>query len=268
MLTLTLRYDLVLRIAFAGTISFLFSGSLLAQGEGSVRGLAVTATAEVPVRPDWVVARVRMVGQSEELPDAKKLFHDQKRRFTEALAALKWPELTLVGPGPKIGLSGAQGFDPWGNPMEAMEGGDQGDVQFSFTELLDVKVTGLSELAPEAAMERLSSLLLTVKTAGHALYGVSQEQLSMWGMNMGQDLLGRYKPALEFGLSDTSAVESEAELKAIQSAKEKAKQLAKACGAELGKVTSFELVPGRKSWDSFGKDAIYAVRVRMVFDIL
>ena len=116
-------------------------------------------------------------------------------------------------------------------------------------------------------MERVSTLLVAVKATGHSLYGVTQEQLTAWGYSMGQDLFARYKPAMEFGLSDTAEVEAEAEQKAIQSAKEKAKRLAATCGAEMGRVLSIELTPGRKSWESFGKDAVYNVRVRMVFEL-
>lgn len=267
MLTHTLPSGSPLRRALAFSLALLLTSSLSAQMEGNPRGLAVSATAEVPVRPDWLIARVRMFAESEELPDAKKQFHDNKRRFTEAVAGLKWPELTITGPGPKIGLSGAQGFDPWGNAMEvAQEGGEQ-DAQYSLDELLEVKLTGLSKLEPEAVLERVSTLLLTIKTAGHTLYGISQDQLAAWGYNMGQDIASRYKPAMEFGLSDSAEVEAQAEQKAIKSAREKAKQLAKACDAELGRVISVELTPGRKSWESFGKDAVYTVRVRMVFEI-
>jgi uncharacterized protein YggE len=233
----------------------------------SATGISVVGTGEVAMKPDWMAIRVRVNATAEELADVKTQFQDHKRRFTEAMTALVWDNLKVEGPGPNLSLSSMQGYDPWGNVMvESMEG-ETSESSYVMSEIIEVRVSDLGSSTQEELLDRVSKLLAAVKGSGHTLYGVSREQMNMWGYQMGTEFDLRVKPPLEFGVKDIDRVEREANVLAIQNAKAQAEQLAAATGETLGRVLALEVTPGRKTWESTSADAVYVSRVRIVFGI-
>ncbi len=194
-------------------------------------GITVTGTATVKGKPTEVEISGTITGEGELANDASVKFHDNKKKITAAIDALKNPDLTMESEGSDI----HEQMDPQQQQriMQGMGAGESSKMRVQISETIKLKLKNVDKLDTPKLFETVLKLIDTSRDAGIAIGPAAPT--NYYQMQM-QAQMGGGNSLVTFKIPDVADVENQAYKQAIADARAKAQRIADLSGVKLGKV--------------------------------